>query len=61
MIKKFLENCKNPQGKFGKLVLRAMNKGHAHLSEWALSVIEINNGQKYLTLVAEAEETLSVC
>lgn len=48
MIKKFLENCKNPQGKFGKLVLRAMNKGHAHLSEWALSVIEINNGQKIL-------------
>lgn len=38
MLKKFLENCKKPQGKLGKFIINAMNKGHAPLSRWALTV-----------------------
>ena len=38
MIKKFLNNCKKPEGKFGKWVVSAMNKGHAPLCLWAFEV-----------------------
>ena len=38
MIKKFLNNCKKPKGKFGKMIVSAMNKGHAPLALWAFEV-----------------------
>lgn len=48
MLKKFLSNCKKPQGKFGKMVAKAMNKGHARLWNWANEIITIEDGEKIL-------------
>lgn len=48
MLKKFLENCKKPQGKLGKFIINAMNKGHAPLSRWALTVFPPADGERFL-------------
>ena len=37
--KKLIENAPHPKGFWGKLMLDAMNKGHASLSEWGLSFL----------------------
>lgn len=36
MIEKLLKNCGKPQGIGGKLILNAMNRGHAPLCDWVL-------------------------
>lgn len=48
MLRKFLNNCKKPQGRFGKIVLSAMNAGHAPLSKWALEKLVIEDGMAML-------------
>ena len=48
MIKKFLNNCKKPEGKFGKWVVSAMNKGHAPLALWAFEVCPLKDGESVL-------------
>ena len=40
MLKAFLENCKRPQGGFGRLVLRGMNSGHGPVAGWAFDRME---------------------
>ena len=45
MLKKFLKNCKKPEGKFGKWVVSAMNKGHAPLCLWAFEVCPLSDGE----------------
>ena len=50
MIKKFLNNCKKPEGKFGKWVVSAMNKGHAPLCLWAFEVCPLSDGESVLEL-----------
>ena len=45
MLKKFLSNCKKPEGKFGKWVVSAMNKGHAPLCLWAFEVCPLKDGE----------------
>lgn len=61
MLKKFLSNCKKPQGKFGKMVAKAMNKGHARLWNWANEIITIEDGEKFWMLDAAEEEICCVC
>ena len=48
MLKKFLKNCKKPEGKFGKWVVSAMNKGHAPLCLWAFEVCPLSDGESVL-------------
>lgn len=48
MIKKFLSNCKKPKGKFGKMIVSAMNKGHAPLALWAFEVCPLKDGESVL-------------
>lgn len=48
MLRKFLSNCKKPQGKFGKMVVNAMNKGHAPLCNWAFDLVSFDNEEKVL-------------
>ena len=48
MIKKFLSNCKKPTGKFGKMIVSAMNKGHAPLALWAFEVCTLKDGESVL-------------
>ena len=40
MLKAFLENCKRPQGGFGRLILRGMNSGHGPVAGWAFDRME---------------------
>lgn len=48
MIKKFLSNCKKPKGKFGKMIVSAMNKGNAPLALWAFEVCPLKDGESVL-------------
>ena len=48
MLKKFLSNCKKPKGKFGKMIVSAMNKGHAPLALWAFEVCPLKDGESVL-------------
>lgn len=32
-----LQNTQKPEGFFGRMILRGMNKGHASLAEWGMS------------------------
>ena len=48
MLKKFLNNCKKPTGKFGKMIVSAMNRGHAPLALWAVEVCPLKNGESVL-------------
>ena len=48
MLKKFLSNCKKPTGKFGKMIVSAMNKGHAPLALWAFEVCPLKDGESVL-------------
>ena len=45
MLKKFLSNCKKPTGKLGKMIVSAMNKGHAPLALWAFEVCPLKDGE----------------
>ena len=40
LFKRFIGQTRKPEGFFGKLMLNAMNQGHAALSDWGLSHIE---------------------
>ena len=40
IINSILQNTRMPEGFFGRIILRGMNKGHASLSRWGLSQIE---------------------
>lgn len=48
MLKTFLENCKNPRGRFGKFIINAMNKGHGPLSRWAFKSFPPVDGEAIL-------------
>jgi ubiquinone/menaquinone biosynthesis C-methylase UbiE len=37
MVRNFLKNCRKPQGRIGRFVVKAMNIGHSGISEWGLS------------------------
>ena len=35
LLERFMENCKKPGGRFGRLVLKGMNCGHGAVANWA--------------------------
>lgn len=39
---KLVENAVKPNGFWGKLMIRSMNKGHSPLTDWALSFVNID-------------------
>lgn len=39
-INKILQNTRKPEGFFGRLVLRGMNRGHASLARWGMGCME---------------------
>lgn len=49
-IEKFVKQCRNPSGLFGKFVARAMNVGHARMRNWALGHISIGSDAKILDI-----------
>ena len=60
MLKKFLSNCKKPTGKFGKMIVSAMNKGHAPLALWAFEVCPLKDGESVLGAARKAARTASI-
>ena len=50
MIKNLLKNCRKPQGIGGKLILSAMNRGHAPLCDWVLNTVSWTDGAKVLDI-----------
>lgn len=47
---KLTENAVKPQGFWGRLMIRSMNKGHNELTDWALSYLNIENGCRALDI-----------
>jgi ubiquinone/menaquinone biosynthesis C-methylase UbiE len=50
MIRRFLQNCKRPQGLLGRFVAKGMNSGHAVISEWGLSYLEVAKDARVLDI-----------
>jgi len=49
-IEKFVKQCRNPSGRFGKFVARAMNLGHARMRNWGIGHILISPDAKILDI-----------
>lgn len=45
---KLVENAQKPEGFWGKLMIRSMNRGHSELTDWALCHIDIKSGDHVL-------------
>ena len=45
---KLVENAQKPEGFWGKLMIRSMNRGHSELTDWALCHINIKSGDHVL-------------
>lgn len=45
---KLVENAEKPDGFWGKLMIRSMNKGHSELTDWALCHVNIKSGDYVL-------------
>ncbi|HIS49132.1 MAG TPA: class I SAM-dependent methyltransferase [Candidatus Gallacutalibacter pullistercoris] len=48
MLKKFLQNCKKPEGLFGRMVLKGMNCGHGPVADWAFGLVQWKDGDPIL-------------
>ncbi|PKK38800.1 putative methyltransferase [Clostridiaceae bacterium JG1575] len=48
MLNRFLQNTRKPKGFLGRFMLRGMNKGHAALSQWAVSYLPLKKEARIL-------------
>lgn len=44
MIKKLTANARRPQGLWGNLMIKKMNRGHAAMTKWGLENIPLHTG-----------------
>ena len=44
LLKKFFTNCAHPKGRMGRAMLKFMNLSHAPLTNWGLSLVNIQDG-----------------
>ena len=56
---KLVENAVKPEGFWGKLMIRSMNKGHSDLTDWALCHIDIKSGDYVLDAGCGGGKTVS--
>jgi len=49
-FKEFFSQCARPEGKWGRVMLRFMNFGHAPLTKWGLSLVHFQMGMKMLDI-----------
>ncbi|MED9968846.1 MAG: class I SAM-dependent methyltransferase [Ruminococcus sp.] len=56
---KLVENAVKPDGFWGRLMIRSMNKGHHELTDWALSHLDIANGDFVLDVGCGGGRTVS--
>lgn len=57
--RKLVENAVRPQGFWGKLMIRSMNKGHSELTDWALVHLKINRDDNVLDVGCGGGKTVS--
>jgi ubiquinone/menaquinone biosynthesis C-methylase UbiE len=50
MFKKYLSNFRKPRGLMGRFVAKGMNSGHAAISEWGLSQLELSDDARVLDI-----------
>ncbi len=58
LVRSFFSQCARPEGFLGRIMLRFMNFGHAPLSNWGLSLVEIHNGWTMLDIGCGGGATL---
>ncbi len=58
LVKSFFSQCARPEGFLGRVMLRFMNFGHAPLTNWGLSLVEIHNGWTMLDIGCGGGATL---
>ena len=58
LLKTLFTNCACPKGRMGRLVLRMMNLGHAPLTNWGLSLLDIQDGWTALDIGCGGGATL---
>ena len=56
---KLVENAVKPEGFWGKLMIRSMNKGHSKLTDWALSFLKINRNDNILDVGCGGGKTVA--
>ena len=56
---KLVENAGRPQGFWGKMMIKAMNKGHSELTDWALAHLEIKRNYNALDIGCGGGKTVS--
>ena len=57
-VKSFFSQCARPEGFLGRVMLRFMNFGHAPLTNWGLSLVEIHDGWTMLDIGCGGGATL---
>ena len=58
ILKTLFTNCACPKGWMGRMVLRMMNFGHAPLTNWGLSLVDIQDGWTMLDIGCGGGATL---
>ena len=56
---KLVENAGRPQGFWGKMMIKSMNKGHSELTDWALVHLEIKRNYNALDIGSGGGKTVS--
>ena len=56
---KLVENAEKPDGFWGKLMIRSMNRGHSELTDWALCHVNIKSGDHVLDVGCGGGRTVS--
>ena len=58
LLKKIFTNCAHPKGRMGRAMLKFMNLCHAPLTNWGLSLLDIQEGQTMLDIGCGGGATL---
>lgn len=58
LLKKFFTNCAHPKGRMGRAMLKFMNLTHAPLTNWGLSLVDIQDGWTMLDIGCGGGATL---
>ena len=58
LLKSLFTNCAHPRGRMGRAMLKFMNLCHAPLTNWGLSLVDIQDGWKMLDIGCGGGATL---
>ena len=58
LLKKFFTNCAHPKGRMGRAMLKFMNLTHAPLTNWGLSLVDIQDSWTMLDIGCGGGATL---